>query len=75
MQAIHVYELLSTTCTIQYLYAAASFPTNVTWIKAIKTGNFIWWPGLPVAAIIWQFPESDKAQKGNMKQQWQTVHY
>ena len=66
------YELPSTMQTIQYLYAAASFPTKATWVKAIKEDNFVGWPGLTVADVNPHFPESNKAQKGHMKQ-WQNV--
>jgi hypothetical protein len=35
-----VYALPSPEKTIQYLHAAAGFPTKKTWLKAIKAGNY-----------------------------------
>ena len=39
----------------------------------MKACNFVRWPGLNIAVIKWNFPESDKTQKGHMKQQQQNV--
>ena len=73
MQAIHnVHESHSTSQTIQYLHAAATFPTKAILNKAFKIGNLTGWPGLTVADVNPHFPESNKAQKGHMKQ-WQNV--
>jgi hypothetical protein len=42
----NVYSLLSILQSIRYIHAAAGFPVEATWTKAIKAGNFITWPGL-----------------------------
>jgi hypothetical protein len=42
----NLYSLPSIPQSIRYLHAAAGFPVEVTWIKAIKAGNYITWPGL-----------------------------
>jgi hypothetical protein len=42
----NVYILPSIPQSIRYLHAAAGFSVEATWIKAIKAGNFIIWPGL-----------------------------
>jgi hypothetical protein len=39
-RAIKVYDLPLIRQTVRYLYAAAGFPVEDTWIKAIKAGNF-----------------------------------
>ena len=40
----HFYELPSVYPAIRYLHAAAGFPTKSTWLKAIRKGNFLFWP-------------------------------
>ena len=59
--------------TIRYLHGAAGFPTEDTWIKAIKAGNYNTWPTITPATVRSHFPESDETQKGHMKRQHQGV--
>ena len=70
-QANIAYDLPSVSQTVRYLHAAAGYPTKDTWIKAIKAGNYISWPGLTATAARKHFPESDETQKGHMKRQRQ----
>ncbi len=70
-EAANVYNLPSIAQTIKYLHAAAGYPTEDTWIKAIKAGNYISWPGLTATAARKHFPKSDETQKGHMKRQRQ----
>ena len=72
-KANNVYNLPSTKQSICYLHAAAGFPVESEWIKAIKAGNYITWPELTAEAVHKHFPESDETQKGHMKQQLQNV--
>jgi hypothetical protein len=58
---------------VKYLHAAGGFPTEDTWYKAVKAGNFITWPGLTPEAVRKHFPESDETQQGHMKKQHQGV--
>ncbi len=58
---------------VKYLHAVARFPTEDTWYKAVKAGNFITWPGLTTEAVRKHFQESDKTQQGHMKTQRQGV--
>ncbi len=44
-----------------------------TWVKAIKNGNYVSWPGLAIDAINKHFPESIETQQGHMKTQRQNV--
>jgi hypothetical protein len=69
----NVNSLPSIPQSVRYLHAAAGFPVDVTWIKAIKVGNFITWPGLTNTTVRKHFPESDKTIKGLMKKQHQGV--
>ena len=56
-EAIHnVYKLTTKAEIIQYYHAAAGFPTEATWLKAIKNGNYTAWPGLSAAEVKKTFP-------------------
>ncbi len=59
--------------TIRYLHGAAGFPTEDTWIKAIKAGNYNTWPTITSVPVRHHFPESNETQKGHMKRQRQRV--
>ncbi len=72
-RANKVYDLPLISQTVQYLHAAVGFPTEVTWIKAIKSGNFNTWPAITQSMVRHHFPESDKTLQGHMKRQQQEV--
>ncbi len=71
--AANVYSLPSIPQTIWYLHAAAGFPTKDPWIKAIKHGNYMTFPGITTKTVNKHFPESVETQKGHMKKQRQNV--
>ena len=50
---------------VRYYHAAAGFPTQPTWIKAIKNNQYASWPGLRVGAARKYFPESEETRKGH----------
>lgn len=52
---------------IWYPYVAAGFPSKDTWIKVIKNGKYIAWPGITVNVITKLFLKSMETQKGCMK--------
>jgi hypothetical protein len=60
----HAYSIPSTEGKIRFLHAAAGFPTKETWLKAIKAGNYVTWPGITTKTVNRHFPKSDKAKKG-----------
>lgn len=64
----NVYELLSTEKVVLYLHMAVGFPLQATWIKAIQAGNYCSWPMMNVRNLKKYFPESDRTQKGHMRQ-------
>ena len=64
----NVYELPSTEKAIRFLHAAAGFPTKLTWLKAIRAGNYESWPMITVKNVNKYFPESKETQKGHMRQ-------
>ena len=67
--AANVYSLPSISQVIKYHHAAAGFPTKDTWVKAIKAGYYVSWPGLTAEAASKHFPEAEETQKGHMKKQ------
>ncbi len=71
--ASNLYSLPSILQAIKYLHAAAGFPTKDKWVKAIKNGDFVSWPGLTVDAVNKHFSESIETQQGHMKKQRQNV--
>ena len=40
------YDLSSVESLVGYMHAAAGFPVNYTWLRAIKRGDFDTWTGL-----------------------------
>jgi hypothetical protein len=58
---------------IKYLHGVVGVPTKDTWVKAIKNGNYVSWPGLIVKAVNKHFPESIETQQGHTKKQRQNV--
>ena len=65
--AANVYSLPSILQVIKYHHAAAGFPTKDTWVKAIKAGYYVSWPGLTAEAASKHFPEAEEIQKGLIK--------
>ena len=60
-ETIHnVYKIPSIERTIQYLHAAAGFPTKYTLIKNIRNGNYLIWPLITVTNFQKNFPESEE---------------
>ena len=71
--AANNHSLSSTAAAIKYLHAAAGYPVNETWIKAIKKGHYVSWPGLTVDAVYKHFPDAIEMHKGHMRKQRQNV--
>jgi hypothetical protein len=59
--------------SIRYFHAAAGFLVENTWMQEIKAGNYVTWQRLTHKTVRKHFPESDKVQKGHIKQQCQNV--
>ena len=57
--------------TVRHLHAAAGHPTEETWLKAIKKGNYNSWPLIDTKNIRKKFPESEETQFGHMRGQRQ----
>ena len=63
----NVYQLKMKPEMIRYLHDAAGFPTDLTWYSAVKSGNYTSWPWLTPKNVRAHFPESEKPQKGHMR--------
>ncbi len=59
----NVYELKTQPKLVHYYHAAAGFPTNPMWLKAIKNKQFASWPGLMANVVNGHYPDSDKTPK------------
>jgi hypothetical protein len=69
----NVYKLPSIEPTIRYLHAAAGFPVEKMWLKAIRQGNYNSWPLINITNVACYFPKSEEMQKGHMRNQGQGV--
>jgi hypothetical protein len=58
---------------INYLHAACFSPVKSTWIKAIKNGNFLSWPGLNEHTVDKHLSKSTSTSKGHLNQQRQNA--
>jgi hypothetical protein len=67
----NAYSLPSIEQIVKYLHAAAGYPPEETWIKAIQAGNNNTWPTITGTYVHTQFPESNETQKGHMKRERQ----
>ena len=62
---LSVYELKTQTELVRYYHAAAGFPTQPTWTKAIRNGHYKTWTGLTAAIAAKHFPESNETWHGH----------
>ena len=69
----NVYDLPSIEPKILYLHTATGFPTKRTWIKSIKSENYLTWPFLTIKNVNKYFPESEETHQGHMQGQRQGV--
>ena len=54
---------------IHYYQACCFHPRKSTFIKAIKNGNFIKWPGLTAAAVSKYYVSTEASAKGHLNQE------
>jgi hypothetical protein len=50
------------------MHAVCGYPVKLTWLKAIKAGNYIGWPMLTERNINKYYPETSETSKGHMNQ-------
>ena len=61
----NVYELKTQPELVRYYHAAAGFPTQPTWLRAIKNNHYASWTGLTCENARKYFPESEETWKGH----------
>ena len=71
LAAYSAYDLPSVAALIRYLHAAAGYPIQSTWLKAIGTGNYSSWPGLTLANATKYFLSADATIMGHLVQKRQ----
>ena len=67
-QANSVYDLPSVEQAIKWMHAVCGYPVKSTWLKAIKTGNFVGWPLLTEQNVKKYYPETTETAKGHLNQ-------
>ena len=50
------------------MHAVCGYPVKLTWLKAIKAGNYIGWPVLTERNVNKYYPETSETPKGHMNQ-------
>ena len=58
---------------IKCLHVCYGLPTNATWLKAIRLGNYTTLPVLTIKPTNKYFPGAEETQKGHMRQTRQGV--
>ena len=72
-QASNVYELTSIFKGIKWMHAVCKYPVKSTWIKAIRTGNYVGWPLLSIENVCKHYPEIEETPKGHLNQSRKNV--
>jgi hypothetical protein len=67
-QANSVYDLLLTKQAIKWMHAVCGYPVKLTWLKAIKAGNYMGWPMLNERNIQKYYPKTIETPKGHLNQ-------
>ncbi len=67
-QANSIYNLPSTKQAIKWMHAICGYPVKLTWLKAIKAGNYVGWPMLMEFNIQKYDPEATETAKGHLNQ-------
>ncbi len=67
-QANSVYDLPSTEQAIKWMHTVCGYPVKLTWLKAIKVGNYTGWPLLNEQNIKKYYPKTTETPKGHLNQ-------
>ena len=52
---------------MRYLHGCAGFPVTSSWVKAIRLGYFMGWPGLTASRVRRYLPKSEETALGHIK--------
>jgi hypothetical protein len=72
-KANSVYDLPFTEQAIKWMHAVCGYPVKLTWLKAIKAGNYVGWPMLTECNVNKYSPETSETSKGHMNQMRKNV--
>ncbi len=61
----NVYELKTQPELVRYHHASAGFPTQPTWLAAIKNKQYASWQGLTAKGVRHHFPDFEETHKGH----------
>ena len=67
-QANSINNFPSTEQAVKWMHAVCRYPVKLTWLKAIKAGNFVGWPILTESNLNKYYPDRNKTPKGHMNQ-------
>jgi hypothetical protein len=67
-QANSIYDLLSTKQAIKWMHAICGYPVKLTWLKAIKVGNYVGWLMLNECNVQKYYPKTIETPKGHLNQ-------
>ena len=73
ISAYSAYDLPSVAALIRYFHAAAGYPVQSTWLKAIIAGNYSLWPGLTLDNATKYCPSTDAKIMAHLVQKQQGV--
>jgi hypothetical protein len=51
---------------MKWMHAVYGYPVKLTWLKAIKAGNYIDWPMLTECNVNKYYPETSETSKRHM---------
>jgi hypothetical protein len=67
-QANSIYDLPSTKQAIKWMHAICGYPVKLTWLKAMKAGNYVGWLMLMECNVQKYYPKASKIAKGHLNQ-------
>jgi hypothetical protein len=67
-QANSVYDLPLTEQAIKWMHAICGYPVKLTWLKAIKAGNYVGWLMLNKRNVQKYYPKTNETPKGHLNQ-------
>ena len=68
-----VYDLPSKEEAIKWMHAVYRYPVKSTWIKAIKSDNYVGWSMLTELNVSKYYPETNKTPNSHLNQSRKNV--
>ncbi len=67
-QANSVYDLPSTEQAIKWMHPVCEYPVKLTWLKAIRAGNYVGWLMLMERNVQKYYPKATETAKRHLNQ-------